>query len=177
MYAYWISDQPSPQPSPKKSGESKSKFKPFRLNFGSVAEKKPAPVIVDRDTYKSEEPGGTVIAEKTNENDFFDLKVHSVDERTLNNQKLMTEFMVRSDAEIILTKGIYPRRDLSISENGLTMSLIWNNLPKNQAGPVFAVVYNQTDGAYVISGNIDVNGKATFSDFILRNASTITICK
>lgn len=121
--------------------------------------------------------GGTVIAEKTNENDFFDLKVHSVDERTLNNQKLMTEFMVRSDAEIILTKGIYPRRDLSISENGLTMSLIWNNLPKNQAGPVFAVVYNQTDGAYVISGNIDVNGKATFSDFILRNASTITICK
>lgn len=58
LYAYWISDQPSPQPSPKKSGESKSKFKPFRLNFGSVAEKKPAPVIVDRDTYKSEEPGG-----------------------------------------------------------------------------------------------------------------------
>lgn len=174
LYAYWISDQPSP----KKSGESTSKFKPFRLNFGSVAEKKPAPVIVDRDTFKSEAPSRTVIAsESTTANDFYDLKVHSVDEKTLKNQEFLVRSLIGPNAENILTEGIYPRRDLTMSENGLKRYLIWSNLPQNQAGPIYAVVYNQTDGAYVITGSLDENGTATFTDFRLRSASTITICK
>ena len=44
-------------------------------------------------------------------------------------------------------------------------------------GPVFAVVYNQKDGAYVINGTLGANGTATFQGFKLRPASTITICK
>ena len=74
-------------------------------------------------------------------------------------------------------ENIYPRRDLSIAENGSLQTLTWNNLPKNQAGPVYAVVYNQIDGAYVINGILDANGTATFTGFKLRPASTITICK
>ena len=55
--------------------------------------------------------------------------------------------------------------------------LIWNNLPGNQAGPVYAVVYNQTDGAYVLNGTLDAEGTAVFTGFKLRPASTVTICK
>ena len=64
-----------------------------------------------------------------------------------------------------------------MAEEGAAKTLSWNYLPKEQAGPVFAVVYNQKDGAYVINGLLDANGTATFQGFKLRPASTITICK
>ena len=43
---------------------------------------------------------------------------------------------------ILLTENIYPRRELGMAEAGAAKTLSWNNLPKDQAGPVFAVVYN-----------------------------------
>lgn len=136
------------------------------------------PVIVDYDTFKSEAPPKTVIAtDNIGSQTFFDLKVHSADDKTLTNQKLLVQYLVRQNANIILTQGIYPRRDLSAAENGSLKVLIWNNLPGNQAGPVYAVVYNQTDGAYVLNGTLDAEGTAVFTGFKLRPASTVTICK
>ena len=108
---------------------------------------------------------------------FLDLKVHSVDNRTAVNQKFLAQTLVGPNVQILLTEGIYARRDLSVKENGSLETLTWDNLPKNQAGPVFGVVYNQIDKAYLINGMLDANGKATFQGFKLRPASTITICK
>lgn len=133
---------------------------------------------IDRDTFKSEAQAKTVIAlESLGAKSFFDLKVHVADDKTKANQKFLVQTLVGPDARILLTENIYPARDLSASENGMLQTLTWNNLPKNQAGPVYAVIYNQTDKAYEISGVLDANGTAVFSGFKLRSASTISICK
>ena len=137
-----------------------------------------AKVVADRDTFKSEAPEKTVIvADNIGAASFFDMKVHQADEKTNINQKFLVQNLVSPNANIFLTKNIYPRRDLSMNEDGMARTITWNNLPKNQAGPVFAVVYNQKDGAYEINGVLDANGTAVFNGFKLRSASTITICK
>ena len=134
--------------------------------------------IVDHDTYKSEFPSRTVIAaDSLGSNLLGDFKIHSVETKTEVNQKLLVQTLVSPNAQTFITENIYPRRDLSITENGSLQTLTWNNLPKNQAGAISAVVYNQIDGAYVIHGILDANGTAVFTGFKLRPASTITICK
>ena len=136
------------------------------------------PVIIDHDTFKSEKPSKTVIASNTlGAKSLFDLKVHAADDRTKANQKFLVQTLIGPNAKILITENIYPRRDLSTTENGSLQTLTWNNLPKNQAGPVYGVIYNQIDKAYVINGILDANGTATFTGFKLRPASTITICK
>ena len=135
--------------------------------------------VIDRDTFKSEALAHTVIASETATDAFglFDLKVHKPDEKSTANQVFLAKTMVGPNVQILLTQNIYPRRDLAIAENGSAKKLTWNNLPKDQAGPVFAIVYNETDGAYVLNGTLDANGIAVFNGFKLRAASTITICK
>ena len=135
--------------------------------------------VIDRDTFKSEAPAHTVIASETATDAYglFDLKVHKADAKSTANQEFLAKTLVGPNVQILLTQNIYPRRDLAIAENGALKKLTWNNLPKNQAGPIFAVVYNETDGAYVINGTLDANGTAVFNGFKLRTASTITICK
>lgn len=135
-------------------------------------------LYIDYDTYKSEAPGGTVIAAgSADAKEFFDLKVHPTDDKNAANQKLLAKGMLGPNAQAVITKDIHPRRDLSVAENGASMVLKWNSLPKNQAGLVKAAVYNQTDGAYAINGTLDNNGTAVFTGFKLRSASTVTICK
>ena len=141
-------------------------------------EEEDVPALIDHDTFKSEAPSKTVIASDTlGAKQFYDLKVHAADERTKANQELLAKYYVGANAKVLLTENIYPNRDLSTTENGSLQILTWANLPKNQAGPVYAVVYNQTDKAYVINGTLDANGTAVFTGFKLRPASTITICK
>ena len=139
----------------------------------------PVKVEIDRDTFKSDAPAHTVIASEAATNDFgnFDLKVHRPDEKTTANQEFLAKTLVGPNVRILMTQNIYPRRDLSTTENGSLKKLTRNNLPKEQAGPVFAVIYNETDGAYVLNGTLDAKGTAVFNGFKLRNASTITICK
>ena len=173
---------PTPTPTPKKESKKEKAEKKHSYIIPMISdvdsEKKGEPAIVDRDTFKSEAPSKTVIvADTIGAKSFFDMKVHAADEKTTTNQKFLASSLVRADANILLTQNIYPRRDLSTTENGALKVLIWNNLSKNQAGPVYAVVYNQIDGAYVINGILDANGTATFTGFKLRPASTITICK
>lgn len=133
---------------------------------------------VDGDIFKSEAPSKTaIVADLSGAEPFFDMKIHAADDQTRANQKLLAQYYIGANANILVTENIYPRRDISISENGSLKVISWNNLPKNQPGAVSAVVYNQIDGAYVIHGILDANGTATFSGFKLRPASTITICK
>lgn len=177
------SDGPKPKPGPNPNPKEQLDYEVLSLFFGNEkasntknVEKKAE--IVDRDTYKSEEPSKTVMSTDTMGSEkFLDLKVHSVDNRTAVNQKFLAQTLVGPNVQILLTEGIYARRDLSVKENGSLETLTWDNLPKNQAGPVFGVVYNQIDKAYLINGTLDANGKATFQGFKLRPASTITICK
>ena len=180
---------PNPKPSPKKDVDNKQEgpatdwYGEF-LKYNAKSEiandksaKKPSE-IVDRDTFKSEAPAKTVVAaDAVGAASFLDLKVHGVDEKTSVNQKFLAQNLVSPSVNILLTENIYPRRELGMVEDGAAKTLSWNNLPKDQAGPVFAVVYNETDGAYEINGVLNANGTAVFNGFKLRAASTITICK
>lgn len=108
---------------------------------------------IDRDTYKSELPSKSVLAVNLADlNLFFDMKVHAADEKTNINQELLVQNLVSPNANILLTKNIYPRRDLGMDEEGEEKILTWNNV-------------------------LDVNGTVVFNGFKLRSASTITICK
>lgn len=176
----------SPEPSPdnskhKSKNKSNDSWKYWMLLTSESDEKEEVKTVVniDRDTYKSDAPSKTVIStDVKGADELLDIKVHHADEKTTANQKLLAQMLVGSNVQILLTENIYPRRDLSTAENGSVETLTWNNdLPKNQPGPVYAVVYNQIDGAYVITGYLDANGVATFSGFKLRPASTITICR
>ena len=100
----------------------------------------PAKVVVDHDTFTSEAPAKTVIAAgNIGAASFFDMKLHAADERTNINQKFLAQYYVSPNANILLTTKIYPRRDLGMAEDGVVKTLSWNNLPKNQAGPVSTV--------------------------------------
>lgn len=129
----------------------------------------------------SEAPARTAIStnskSKSNSGTSIDLKAGTPDNKSIANLESIAKALAGSNVNIIHTENIYPRRDLSITENGSLQTLTWNNLPKNQAGPVYGVVYNQTDKAYVIAGVLCADGTAVFSGFKLRPASTITICK
>lgn len=133
---------------------------------------------IDRDTYKSEMPSRTIlVSDNSNDTRYMDMKIHATDETNKINQKFLAGQLAGKNANELITKDVYPRRDLSITENGDRRELIWNNLDINTAGIVSAVVYNQTDGAYVIYGISDGKGCVKFNDFILRPASTITVLK
>ena len=183
IYAKWEknSDEPDEPDKPKKTYDLSKLFELYKYLESAEpedADEEITEVITDYDTFKSECPSGTVTTKSSLEGQtLFDMKVHSAEAKTLSNQELLSQYLVGADTEILLTENIYPRRDLTTDENGFLQILIWNNLPKNQAGPVYAVVYNQTDGAYVINGYLDADGTAVFTGFKMRPASTITICK
>lgn len=111
-----------------------------------------------------------------------EFKIRDADERTKIYQKFLVQVLLGSTADILLTQNIYPRSELTMAEDGATKTLIWRNLPKHRPGPIYAVIYNVTDGAYVLNGILDDDGTAVFDStglngFKLRNASTITICE
>ena len=151
---------PTPAPAPKKA-ETVEKEKPAKE--------------VDRDTFKSEEPYGT--AGITNSNSKVgDLKVHKVNSITETNQKFLADAFAKQHgkkARILTTVSLHPRRELGV-DNGKKESLIYSNLEKKPQ-TVYAVCYNQTDKAYYLTGTLDKDGVATFPDFILRDATNVTI--
>ena len=151
---------PTPTPEPKKA-ETVEKEKPAKE--------------VDRDTFKSEVPYGT--AGITNSNSKVgDLKVHKVNSITETNQKFLADAFAKQHgkrARILTTVSLHPRRELGV-DNGKKESLIYSNLEKKPQ-TVYAVCYNQTDKAYYLTGTLDKDGVATFPDFILRDATNVTI--
>ena len=104
--------------------------------------------------------------------------MHELGALDSDNQKFLTDYYAEKNgkkANIIASYAIYPKRDLTISENGSLQVLTWKNLSYKIPGKVYAVCYNAADGAYVIEGEIDEKGTATLSGLKLRAATNITI--
>ena len=153
---------------------------PSNVKFLSRAEYAPEPLIKEASNMeaKTKVPSHSILA--TNmlvQNSLFDIKVDATNASSTSSQKYLAQKLINPNVNILLTLNIYPRRNLSLTENGSLTYITWDNLPKNDPGPVYAIAYNQIDGAYVLEGTVDANGAATFSGFKLRPASTITICK
>ena len=151
-----------PAPAPKE---------PEKENTGSASH--------DSDTYKSEEPAKTLISRQAGDGkSTTDIKIHSSSERSCTNQEFLANYFAKQSgrkAKIILTKDIFPRTYLTLKENGEKRQLVWNNPDWVGYKTVYAVIYNQTDGAYLIKGMVDATGCAVFEGYIYRPASTITI--
>lgn len=149
----------------------------FIRKTDNVSEKKvDKKADIDRDTYKSELPSNSVLAVNVADPKlFFDMKVHPTQARNVINQEFIAKNLLGDNISIILTKDIFLRRDLSINENGEVRTLAWNNLKDVPEGTVYAIVYNETDGAYLMNGLSDGKGTVTFVGFKTRPASTISI--
>ena len=179
-YYYTTTYSPKSDPTPAKEEAPVEVLVDRDTYKSSVPSKKEAPVevLVDRDTYKSSVPSKTVTLLNSDGKLDMDMKVHPSSEKSIINQKFLATTFAKQlgkTPKIILTEDVFMRNDLLTSRYGQKDALAWNNLNYKVPGPIYAVVYNQTDGAYLISGTIDANGNAKLNDFIFRPASTITI--
>ena len=165
---------PDPDPTPTPTPDPN----PDSTPMPSKEEKPVVKEVIDRDTYKSSVPSKTVMAIDANGKMDMDMKVHPSSQQSETNQKFLVNYNAGQFGKvptIILTRDIFMRNDLLSARYCQKDKLVWNNLNYKIPGNVYAVVYNETDGAYLINGTIDANGNATFEGFILRPASTITI--
>lgn len=168
---------PAPDPAPKKDVEEEKPFVFFRLpEMEKVSTKNKKEVEVDLDTFKSEAPAKTCYT--LFEDRFTDLKIHSVvDNKTKMNQRFLMAVLIGPDAKEKLTTSIYAPMAGAGAADGQKQILIWKDYTGTgvKGQQVDAVVYNQTDGAYVIHGVYKDSVVIEFYDYIFRDASTITI--
>ena len=136
-------------------------------------------VYIDRDTYKSCLTSGSILTKPSLSSGKVDeLKAHEMSSKDLANQKLLLNAYATQNkikTNVIASYDIFTKRDLTTSENGANQVLIWKNLTNTKTGNIYALCYNQTDGAYWISGVVDAFGTATFTGYKFRPASSITI--
>ncbi len=169
---------PDPTPTPTPDPDPTPAPDPDPTPMPSKEEKPVVKEVIDRDTYKSSVPSKTVMSIDANGKMDMDMKVHPSSQQSETNQKFLVNYNAGQFGKvptIILTSDIFMRNDLLSARYCQKDKLVWNNLNYKIPGNVYAVVYNETDGAYLINGIIDANGNATFEGFILRPASTITI--
>lgn len=166
-YAIIISDKDM---DPENSGKNDSK--------NSDKKKENKEPNIDLDTNKSEVKYGTVfIHNKDNVKSFIDMKVFTPDARTKQNQQLLAMMYAQNagkKARILETKSIHPRNTLLSTEVGAKKFLTWGNLEK-KAQTVYAVCYNDVNKAYYLTGTLNANGVAVFTDFIANDETNITI--
>ena len=159
-----LPEDPAPTPSPSSSS--------------SGSEEK---VFIDYDTYKSELPSHTVLAtlNKNYSNDYkMDMKAHAPSAATAANQSLLADAFAKSynkTKNIIWSWDIFAKRDLTLSENGGRYEININTKVTGQAGTVYMECYSPEDKAYTLVGTMDDKGVATFDNFILRPATSVTI--
>lgn len=169
---------------PYKSGQGPGT--PTDANTGSTTvtgqngTKEQSTKYVDRDTYKSDYPVGEVVCyDSPDMKKAIDFKVHAAEKRSVDNQQLLTNSYMsalgKAGAGIVLTKDIFPYRDLTLNEKGSKQILHWKNTGITPGTNVYAVCYNQTDGAYLISGTVNKDKVAIFDQFSVREASTVSI--
>ena len=138
-------------------------------------------VFTDYDTYKSELPSHTVLAtlSKNYSNDYkMDMKAHAPSAATAANQSLLADAFAKSynkTKNIIWSWDIFAKRDLTLSENGGRYEININTKATGQAGTVYMECYSPEDKAYTLVGTMDDKGVATFDNFILRPATSVTI--
>lgn len=166
-YAIIISDKDM---EPENSGKNDSK--------NSDKKKENKEPNIDLDTNKSEVKYGTVfIHNKDNVKSFIDMKVFTPDARTKQNQQLLAMMYAQNagkKARILETKSIHPRNTLLSTEVVAKKFLTWGNLEK-KAQTVYAVCYNDVNKAYYLTGTLNANGVAVFTDFIANDETNITI--
>ena len=132
---------------------------------------------IDYDTYKSELPSHTILAALSNSYN-MDLKAHTPSEATSANQSLLADDFAKAYSKtknILWSWDIYPRRSLSLTENGGKYNITINTRATGQAGTVYMECYSPEDKAYTLVGTMDDKGVATFDNFILRPATSVTI--
>ena len=138
-------------------------------------------VFTDYDTYKSELPSHTVLAtlNKNYSDDYkMDMKAHAPSAATAANQSLLADAFAKSynkTKNIIWSWDIFAKRDLTLSENGGRYEININTKVTGQAGTVYMECYSPEDKAYTLVGTMDDKGVATFDNFILRPATSVTI--
>lgn len=169
---FTVTGSSTPDPAPKKDVEGF--FRLPEMEKVSIKNKKEAEV--DLDTFKSEAPAKTCYT--LFEDRFTDLKIHSVvDNKTKMNQRFLMAVLIGPDAKEKLTTSIYAPMAGAGAADGQKQILIWKDYTGTgvKGQQVDAVVYNQTDGAYVIHGVYKDSVVIEFYDYIFRDASTITI--
>ena len=129
---------------------------------------------------KSELPVGTITCINTQKQDeIWDLKAFSPSETSTVNQSILanayTQELHGKNAKIIMIKDIYPRQNLSAIESGNHCMMYWKNIGLPNSTCVYAVVYTEADGVYYLQSNVNEEGDIVFEDFILRDASTISL--
>lgn len=120
------------------------------------------------DTYKSEAPANTFLSYNPDGTP-SDMKVHAVkDATTQNNQSFLVKYYLGKGAKELATVNIYAPYGGAGKDNGQKRSFVWTDLSKRgtPGQPIDAIVYNQTDGAYVIHGIFTDNGTAVLDNFI-----------
>lgn len=136
-------------------------------------------VQIDYDTNKSELPSHSVMTiSPTNVSDYMDMKIHKLDVTTSSNQELLANFYAAQKgkkANVVASYGVFSRRSLSKEEDGSARILACFNLAYKTPGVIYAVCYNQTIGAYLLSGTVDKDGMAVFNNYLLKEASNVTL--
>ncbi len=132
------------------------------------------------DDLQSELPTGTITCVNMQEqDDVWDLKAFSPNETSSVNQSILANAYIQElhgkNAEIIMMKDVYPRRNLSANESGNHCMMYWKNIGLPSKTCVYAVVYTEADGVYYLQSNVNDEGGLVFEDFILRDASTISL--
>lgn len=135
--------------------------------------------IIDRDTYKSCLPSKTIIVgDASTPGSFFDMKAHEMSETTAANQDFLANLHPAAKGKkikVISRFDIYPRRDLTTTEKGSVNTFTWNDLKNTTPGTIYAVCYSQNGGAYYLTGTVDAKGTAAFPNFIVNEATSITV--
>ena len=156
--------------------EPEEPSKPSKASSKQKDKKEPD---IDLDTFKSELPSHSVLAmDSVDVTKILDMKVHSLDKTAESNQKLIADYLagqLGKKAKIVESYGVYSRSLVPIGEDGDKKTLTWNNLSFKTPGEIYAVCYNQKDGAYVLIGTVNEKGTAVFKDFIYRDATNITL--
>jgi len=136
-------------------------------------------VFFDGDTCKSDLPPRSVVVMNGNDTkNFVDMKVHLPDKATASNQQFLASYYAKQmgkKASVVISYGVYLRSVLPTNEVGSKKVLVWNNLSYKTPGAIYAVCYNEKDGAYLLKGTVNKDGTATFNGYIMRDATSVTV--
>lgn len=190
----------NPKPTPKPTPRSDDKQNPSKLNDEETAElikrfeeaQKKADMgqadikfekrdedikkNPDKDTFKSEIPSKSIIAGSEGSGAFVDLKAHKMTTRDSVNQSFLAQsfaLLEGKKANILLEYSVYNAEPAI--QSGEKKNIILSNVPANPGDNLYAIGYNNEDGAYLMKGVVDLNKNVTLADFRMRGNSNITL--
>lgn len=135
-------------------------------------------VNVDNDKNKSDFPSHTFMCTETLDSEgYMDMKACYQKPEDIAMQKLLVDQYAKElklhDFKELSAIYVYPRRDLTSSEQNSIQTLKWKN-PERIKSKVYAIAYNTNKGAYVLEGQLNDKGELIFPGYILCEATTLT---